>query len=219
MLVTDPGETIEFLLKSEFMHVLGAGMNTEKPANSAINELSERGWNPIPVHPHDAGASIAGYPIRPNIEDGVTTDIVVIFLSPERARETVKRLLIKNYGSSPVIWFQHGAEDGITEGWLDDAGWQYVKNDCIVRFLERHDLSREPKKIPWFKQVQRDDDSGCSVWSVHDYKENSDKSETELEWIGDLRDLEQSNLPIPRYIRSLANEGESLESCARRLAN
>ena len=54
---------------------------------------------------------------------------------------------------------------------------------------------------------------------MHEFQEDSEKSETELEWIGDLRDLEFSKSSIPNYIRSLRDEGESLEECARRLAN
>jgi hypothetical protein len=153
------------------------------------------------------------------IEDGIGPEIVVLFLAPERAREAIRKLLIRNYEFPPLIWFQLGAEDSISEDWLQDAGWKYVKDDCIVRFVQRHDLVREPQVIPWFKQVQSDDDSGCSVWIVHEWQENSEKSKTELEWIGDLRDLENSNSSIPNYIRGLRNEGESLEECARRLAN
>ena len=131
----------------------------------------------------------------------------------------MKRLLVTNYDSPALVWFQHGSEDTVAEGWLDDAGWNYVKNDCIVRFVQRHHLTRESEVMPWFKQVQSDDASGCSVWSVHEFQEDSEKSETELEWIGDLRDLEFSKSSIPNYIRSLRDEGESLEECARRLAN
>ena len=219
MRVHDSNQLINLVSETEFMHILGAGLNSEKPANSAVKDLSERGWNPIPIHPKDAGASISGYPIRPMIEDGIGPEIVVLFLAPERAREAIRKLLIRNYEFPPLIWFQLGAEDGISEDWLQDAEWKYVKDDCIVRFVQRHDLVREPQVIPWFKQVQSDDDSGCSVWSVHEWLENSEKSKTELEWIGDLRDLENSNSSIPNYIRGLRNEGESLEECARRLAN
>ena len=219
MRVYDSEQLINLVLQTKFVHILGAGLNSEKPANSAVKDLSERGWNPIPIHPKDAGASISGYPIRPMIEDGIRPEIVVLFLAPERAREAIRKLLIRNYEFPPLIWFQLGAEDGLSEDWLQDAGWNFVKDDCIVRFVQRHDLVREPQVIPWFKQVQSNDGSGCSAWSVHEWQENFEKSKTELEWIGDLRDLENSIASIPNYIRSLRNEGESLEECARRLAN
>ena len=217
--MNDSNRLLHLVSHTKFIHILGAGLNSERPAHSAVNDLSERGWNPIPIHPRDAGASISGYPIRPMIEDGIEPEIVVLFLAPERAREAVRKLLLRNYESHPLIWFQLGAEDSISEDWLQDAGWNFVKDDCIVRFVQRHDLFREPQVIPWFKQVQSDDDSGCSVWSVHEWQEHSDKSKTELEWIGDLRDLKNSNSSIPNYIRGLRNDGESLEACARRLAN
>ena len=219
MRVYDSEQLINLVSETKFVHLMGAGLNPEKPANSAVKDLSKRGWNPIPIHPKDAGASISGYPIRPMIEDGIEPEIVVLFLAPERAREAVRKLLLHNYETSPLIWFQLGAEDGISEDWLQDAGWSFVKDDCIVRFVQRHDLVREPQVIPWFKQVQSGDDSGCSVWSVHEWQEYSEKSKTELEWIGDLKDLENSNSSIPNYIRGLRNDGESLEECARRLAN
>ena len=107
MRMSDSGQLEELVSQTKFLHILGAGMNSEKPANTAISDLSERGWNPIPVHPGDAGASIGGYPIRPGIEDGVIPDVVVLFLAPERAREAVKRLLVTNYDSPALVWFQH----------------------------------------------------------------------------------------------------------------
>ena len=215
----DTSQLIELVSNTEFVHILGAGLNSERPANNAVQDLSERGWNPVPIHPRDAGGSIAGHPIRSTIEDGIQTDIVVLFLAPERAREVVKKLLITNPDYSPLVWFQEGAEDEVAENWLNDAGWNFVKQDCIVRFVQRYDLFREPQVIPWFKQVQSDNESGCSVWSVHEYLEDCKKPTTELEWVGDLRDLESSYMTIPNYIRSLRKEGESLEECARRLAN
>ena len=219
MRMSDSEELKGLISRAKFVHVLGAGMNSEKPANRAISDLSERGWNPVPVHPRDAGASIVGYPVRPRIEEGVLPEVVVLFLAPERARDAVKRLLVTNYDSPALVWFQHGSEDTVAEGWLDVAGWGYVKNDCIVRFVQRHNLNTESEEIPWFKQVQSEAGAGCSVWSGHEFREDSEKSPTELEWIGDLRDLEFSESSIPNYIRSLRNDGESLEECARRLAN
>ena len=90
--------------------------------------------------------------------------------------------------------------------------------DCIIRLLNRHELVNEQIAIPWFRQVQDDDDSGCSVWSVHEFEEDCDKPLTELEWVGDLMDLQNSYEMIPRYIRSLVKEGETLEEASIRLS-
>jgi len=219
MELSDGKQLIELVSKVYFVHILGAGLNSERPAHDAVHDLSERGWNPVPVHPKDAGGSIAGFPIRPVVEDGVPVEIAVLFLAPVRAREAVKKMLTSNSAYSPLVWFQEGTEDEVTEEWLNDAGWKFVKQDCFMRFLQRHDLGNHPLVIPWFRQVQGGDDSGCSVWSVHEFREDCAKPSTELEWVGDLRDLENSNLSIPKYIRGLKKDGESLEECARRLAN
>ena len=59
------------VLSASRIHILGAGLNPEAPANSAVHDISEMGWSPVPVHPRDAGSSIGGYPIRPMIEEGI----------------------------------------------------------------------------------------------------------------------------------------------------
>ena len=84
---------------------------------------------------------------------------------------------------------------------------------------ERNNLSVGQNPQPWFRQVIDNDDSGCSIWSVHEKGEDSALPETEVEWTGDLVDLEQSEHVIPKYIRGNMNFDEDLEKCARRLAN
>ena len=79
-------------------------------------------------------------------------------------------------------------------------------------------MTREPTPRPWFRQVQDGDNTGCSIWTVHEYREGCAPPESKLEWVGDLRDLETSKAIVPRYIRSLVEEDEALEACARRLA-
>ena len=211
-------DTESRLVNSRSIHILGAGLNKERTAHTAVGELSQRGWRVVPIHPRDAGATISGIPIRPNIEKGVEIEVFVLFLAPERARNEVKKLLLRELETPPIVWFQPGAEDETAISWLNDAGWSIVYDDCIVRFIERNDLTRPPLCIPWFRQVQDNDDSGCSVWSVHEYQEDSVLPSTHLEWVGDLIDLKFSNHIVPKYIRSLVEKGENLENCGRRLA-
>ena len=212
-------EELEKIVKSASpLYVLGAGLNNGKPAHRAVHDLAERGWSPIPIHPRDAGGSIDGFPIRPDTEDRTDPGIIVLFLAPLKSREVVKKMLIANKPPPTLIWFQNGAEDDMALCWLEEAGWDYVQDDCIVRFAQRRNLNVERNPLPWFKQIQNEDQSGCSVWCVHEFGEDSDKGAAELEWIGDLRDLEDSSKTVPTYIRSLKLESESLEQCARRLA-
>lgn len=201
------------------VHIIGAGLNKERTAHTAVGEISQRGWRVVPVHPRDAGATVSGSPIRSELEDGIELELVVLFLAPERAQKVVKKLLLKNLHHPPLIWYQPGAEDETSINWLEEAGWKVVYNDCIVRFLERNNMVISKIPLPWFRQVIDSDESGCSIWTVHEFGESSDLPVTKVEWVGDLLELEQSNHIIPKYIRGLVNENEDLENCARRLAN
>ena len=200
------------------IHIIGASLNKERTAHTAVGEISQRGWRVVPVHPRDAGATISGIPIRSEIEEGVRIEIVVLFLAPERAREVIRKLLIRHISSPPLIWFQPGAEDEISISWLEDAGWKFVYDDCIVRFIERNNLKKPKISLPWFRQTIDEDESGCSIWTVHEVGEDSILPSTKVEWVGDLVELKQSNHIIPKYIRALVNDNESIEACARRLA-
>ena len=201
------------------VHIIGAGLNKERTAHTAVGEISQRGWRVVPVHPRDAGATVSGSPIRSELEDGIELELVVLFLAPERAQKVVKKLLLKNLHHPPLIWYQPGAEDETSINWLEEAGWKVVYNDCIVRFLERNNMVISEISLPWFRQVIDSDESGCSIWTVHEFGESSDLPVSKVEWVGDLLELEQSNHIIPKYIRGLVNENEDLENCARRLAN
>ena len=94
------------------IHIYGAGLNDERPAHTAIGELSDLGWACAPIHPRDAGGTISGFPIRPSLDDGIVPEIVVLFLAPQRAQAVVRDLIVRlGHENFPLIWFQRGAED------------------------------------------------------------------------------------------------------------
>ena len=208
---------------SSVIHIFGAGVNPEKPAHKAVHELSARGWAVAPIHPRDAGATINGFPIRPSLDEGISPEIVVLFLAPERARGVVRSLILsQDHSQFPLVWFQHGAEDEDAISALEEMGANYVIDDCIVVNSNTNDLQCDNSILPqtWCLQIASEDGDGCSVWSVH----SSDNAEldtpsTELEWIGSMDDLESSKHTIPRYIRSLKQKSETLLELANRLAN
>jgi hypothetical protein len=120
----------------------------------------------------------------------------------------------------PLIWLQRGAESDELSEMLEDSGLKHVKNDCIVEYITRNEMYRDPviEHKPWFRQISDEDGSGCSVWQAFEPLTEGHDFSTELEWVGDLADLEQSEHTIARYIRSLVNEDENLLEAAIRLS-
>ena len=223
MRLSDSSELQDVVTSAGVIHIIGAGLNPDKPAHTAVKELSDRGWAIAPIHPTDCGATIDGFPIRPEIDPGVIPEIVVLFLAPKRARAVVTNLIMTYSADQfPLVWFQHGAEDADSIVALEEMETGYVCDDCIVRFTERHDLQCENSLLPqdWCLQVASPDGDGCSVWSVHSTDSaNLERPEHALEWVGTLDELAISQATIPRYIRSLRDEDESLLSLANRLEN
>jgi len=203
------------------IHIYGAGLNHERPAHAAVRELSELGWACAPIHPRDAGGTISGFPIRPSLDDGIVPEIVVLFLAPQRAQSVVRDLIVRlDHENFPLIWFQKGAEDDRSIEALEAMNAPYVANDCIVEYTARNALTCLRSILPqdFCLQTASEDGDGCSIWTTHSSHDAQLSPPTHgLEWIGSLDDLTSSNHTIPRYIRSLQNEGETLNELAQRL--
>ena len=206
---------------AQSIHILGSGLNPERPAHRAIHDLDGRGWRLVPVHPRDAGRCILGRVIRREIEEGISPDIVVFFLAPERAKAAILAMIMK-FGSNemPLIWLQRGAESDELSEMLEENGLKHVKNDCIVEYITRNEMRRNPtiEDKPWFRQISDEDGSGCSVWQAFEPLAEGHDFSTDLEWVGDLEDLEHSQHTIARYIRSLVIHDEKLLDAAIRLS-
>lgn len=121
----------------------------------------------------------------------------------------------------PLVWFQRGAEDQPSIEALESMGASYVVNDCIVEHVNRNDLTCDSSPLPqkFCLQTASEDGDGCSVWTVHSTQDASLARPTHaLEWVGTLSELERSSHTIPRYIRSLQSDEETIESLANRLS-
>ena len=221
----DEGDIIKLtstLSSVDVIHIYGAGLNTERPAHSAVSELKGRGWTIAPIHINDGGATIEGFPIRPELDEGVIPKVVVLFLAPERSRAVIRKLIIRfERDDFPLVWFQLGAEDEQSRQALEEMGAPYIEHDCLVRFTERHSLKCKASPLPqqWCLQTASEDGSGCSVWSVHSSDSASlTRPSQSLEWVGSIDDLAQSNHTIARYIRTLKKNDETLQALALRLS-
>ena len=217
----DSEHLTELLLKSSSIHIIGCGLNKERPANKAIYDLEHNGWRLIPIHVKDSGATVNKRPIRPVIDEGIFPEVIVLFLAPERALEFVKQLIFKfPKDDFPLIWFQHGAKHDDAVSMLEDYGTGFVIDDCIVKYILRNKLSKAPsnQSLPWYRQTKDRDAAGCSIWEVFDGNTEVDQQNGDLEWVGDILDLEYSKHIIPRYIRSMLKQSETLHELALRLS-
>ncbi len=209
------------IVEAQSIHILGAGLNPDRPAHRAIHDLDDRGWRLVPIHPNDAGGSILGRPIRPNIEHGTVPEVVVFFLAPERAKTAVMELMVRfPLVEIPLLWFQPGSEHEDVLEMLNEANVTHIVDDCIVRFAQRHHLNaaNPEQHKQWYLQRASSEGDGCSVWEVHERDSFVTSPPESLEWCGDFIDLMTSTHTIPKYIRSLSPSNESLEDTAIRLA-
>lgn len=207
--------------EAKSIHILGAGLNPDRPAHQAIHDLDGKGWRLVPIHPRDAGGAILGRPIRSSIDESSAPEIVVFFLAPERAKRAVMELMVRHGQSNlPLLWFQPGSEHEDVLEMLNEAGILHIVDDCIVRYIQRHHLisTHNLAPSPWYLQVASRDGSGCSVWTVEDSLATQAAPDTALEWCGDVWDLEHSQHTVARYVRSLAQPNETLPNLALRLA-
>jgi len=209
---------ISFLTLIKTVHVIGAGTNMDRPAHKAFADMEGRGYRMVPVHPRDAGSTIHGRPIVPHPWSSEDPDLFVLFVSPDRTLGLLREWLISGR-RIPFIWLQPGAERGDVVDFLEDADIPYSAGKCwVVTSLENNLSCQDPlPRVPWALRTTSIDGDECSVWNL--FPAGTDHSiNAPLEWVGDLFDLETSNEPVPRYIRSLVQQGETLEQAALRLS-
>ena len=207
-----------WLQSIQTVHVLGAGLRSDRPAHQAFHDAGHLGYRMVPVHPKDAGNTLLGRPIRSQPWQSSEPELFILFLSPDRVLASLRQWLLQGR-SIPFIWLQPGAEREDVIDFLEAAEIPYSQERCwVVTVTEANLVCQNPlDDVPWFLQTMAQDGSECSLWRRFDFGSEHTLNEP-LEWVGDLYDLERSDETIARYIRSLCQEGELLEQAATRLS-
>lgn len=208
-----------WLQSIQSVHIIGAGLRKDRPAHQAFHDAGDLGYRMIPVHPNDAGHTILGRPIRNHPWLNNRPELFVLFLSPDRVIASMRQWLLEGR-TIPFIWLQPGAERDDVLEFLADANIPHSQGRCWVITVTENDLpcTNQLDAVPWFLQTMDQDGSECSRWRA--FESGSEHTLDEpLEWVGDLYDLRDSDEVIPRYIRSLQQEGETLNETAHRLSN
>ncbi|MEA2024808.1 MAG: CoA-binding protein [Actinomycetota bacterium] len=115
--------------------VVGATDNPRKYGNRIYLDLKRKGFRVYPVNP--SGDTVDGDPAYPKLSDlPETPDIVNFVVPPPRTL----RILEQARGLGVMtVWVQPGAENEAVTRYLDEHGFDYVTDDCImVRTGDRH---------------------------------------------------------------------------------
>ncbi len=200
------------------VHIIGAGLRSDRPAHRAFHDAGDMGYRMIPVHPRDAGNTILGRPVRSHPWQNEEPELFVLFLSPDRVFASLREWLLEGR-KIPFVWLQPGAEREDVLEFLEDAGIRYSVGRCWVVTVTEGDLrcNQPLDAVPWFLQTVAQDGSECSLWRAFESGLDHTRDEP-LEWVGDLYDLEDSDETIARYVRSLRQENETLLDAAYRLS-
>jgi len=212
-------ELNHFIQEVKTIHIIGASLKAERASNQALSATEGRGWRMVPVNSKYAGSTLSGWPIRQHCDFNTSPELLVFFLSPAISINLLKSMFLRSE-SRPFIWLQPGAENEEVTTFLDNASWPYISEQCwVVNVIENDLKCSDPLPVqPWFLQTTSPQMDGCSKWQTFEFGDIFDNA-NEAEWVGDLIDLELSDDVIPRYIRNLQRDDESLYQAGVRLSN
>lgn len=129
-------ESIEGLLKSvKTVAIIGCSANKYRTSYHIANYLKENGIRIIPINPkYEEVLGVKCYPSITKVPDDLTIDIVDIFRDSEHTADMVREVLqwTEKTGQKPLIWTQLSVSSEEAKSLAEEAGLDYVENECIM---------------------------------------------------------------------------------------
>ena len=125
----DKEEIQQFIDKDYAYAIVGATQNQEKYGYKVLIDLKNKGYNVIPVNPkYDEIAGLKCYPDLISLDE--RPDVVVLVVGEKNAEQVVQTCVDLNLDR---IWFQPGSEYDKAVALAQDAGFNIVLGECIMR--------------------------------------------------------------------------------------
>jgi predicted CoA-binding protein len=129
----------QILEESVTIAVVGASRDPGKPAHSVPAQMLHHGWRVIPVNPHsDELFQQRTYPMLAEIPEPV--DLVNVFRPSAEAAEVVRQAV--EIGAR-AVWLQLGIASPEAREIAEEAGLDYVENECIAVVRSATGLTRK----------------------------------------------------------------------------
>ena len=124
----------EYVCRPSSVAMVGASPKEDRPVFEVMQYCIAHGFRVFPVNPQYAGGEILGLPCCADLRElPVVPDIVALFVSAKGHGAVLASLRAMDGPRKPVVWMQPGAEDDASERSFLEAGFDVVRDDCIMR--------------------------------------------------------------------------------------
>ena len=131
----------ERLQQAKTIAIIGCSANKYRTSYHIASYLKENGYRIIPVNPnYEEVLGQKCYARMKDIPTDTTIDIVDIFRDSEYTAQMVRDTVdwAEQSGQHPLIWTQMAVSSSEAESIAEDAGLEYVKNQCIMVQHSQH---------------------------------------------------------------------------------
>jgi len=128
--------TIEERLQSvKTVAIIGCSANKYRTSYHIANYLKENGIRIIPINPnYDEVLGVKCYDSLSEVPGDRTVDVVDIFRDSEYTADMVRDIIAwsEEVGQKPLIWTQLSVSSQEAKSLAEEAGFDYVENECMM---------------------------------------------------------------------------------------
>lgn len=125
-------QLISDFLSQKKLALAGVSRNGKGFGNAVLKELTAKGYQVFPVHPHVP--AVDGHPCWPSVQKLPGEVGGVVLVIPPSETEKVAREVVK--AGIPRVWMQQGSESEAAIRHCEENGVKVIHGQCILMFLE-----------------------------------------------------------------------------------
>ncbi|MES0491962.1 MAG: CoA-binding protein [Leptospirales bacterium] len=121
---------LELLRHQPVIGLVGATNSTTKYGNIIYRDLLRKGFQVLPINPR--AETVDGYPAYKGLSEAnahTAIDLLVYVIPPKYTQKSLEQALALNLKR---VWIQPGAGDAEVRSYLEENGFEYVIDDCVM---------------------------------------------------------------------------------------
>lgn len=123
-------DLVSYLNEGPKMALVGATNNSTKFGNIIFRDMVSKGYDVVPINPRATTVNdVKAYPDLASASRDHDIGLVVYVVPPKHTLESLKEA--GNLGLKKV-WVQPGAGDRATRNYLDENGFEYLMDACVM---------------------------------------------------------------------------------------